>query len=133
MTDGAAAAYLDVNRLTRCPCSGAAIAALDIPQAIDRLQTGAVPQTVVAEPTLVAAYAAALQAQTGLGLVWSAQGDTAVLERVVPEGQGTAPLGRRSLRADLLDHLTEQAAHLLVPETEASRAAGAGAGLTDND
>ncbi|MFC6583621.1 hypothetical protein [Sulfitobacter aestuariivivens] len=43
------------------------------------------------------------------------------------------PPARVELTADTTAHLSELAARILVPESEASRLAGAGAGLTDND
>jgi hypothetical protein len=44
-----------------------------------------------------------------------------------------APLGRITLPDDLSLKMTNLAARILVPESDASRLAGAGAGLTDND
>lgn len=44
-----------------------------------------------------------------------------------------SPLGRFTLSEPLLDEMNGFAARILVPESENSRRAGAGAGLTDND
>tara|TARA_R110002110_G_scaffold92355_5_gene240809 strand:+ start:743 stop:1240 length:498 start_codon:yes stop_codon:yes gene_type:complete len=44
-----------------------------------------------------------------------------------------AHLGRLTLPDALFDQMTTFAARILVPESDASRLAGAGAGLTDND
>ncbi len=43
------------------------------------------------------------------------------------------PTGPFELSADLYEHLDRLAAKTYVPETDASRLSGAGAGLTDND
>lgn len=50
------------------------------------------------------------------------------------ESPGPAPTARRiAMSEDLYARLDHQAARILVPESETSRRAGAGAGLTDND
>lgn len=50
-----------------------------------------------------------------------------------PASSGAEKASRIDLPRDLLTHLNRLAQETYVPNTEASRAAGAGAGLTDND
>ncbi|WP_375281204.1 DUF3726 domain-containing protein [Pseudooctadecabacter sp.] len=126
----AAVAYVDLNALQVCPCDSGAVRA--IPAALDAVVADGQAQTVVAELALVQGYVAALAGQVGLTVEGAETGQVTVQPM---SGTGDAPsaLGRRILRADLLAHLQDMAARTLVPETESSRAAGAGAGLTDND
>lgn len=130
----AAAAYLDLDDLTTCPCVGDRSAAHQISTALDLLAAGAGPQVVLADRALIEAYVAGFEAQMGQRVEWSAQDDGAVFHAVAPT-TGVVPkrLGRRNISVKLATHLTDMAAKLLVPETDASRRAGAGAGLTDND
>ncbi len=130
-----AAAFLDLEAMTTCPCSGQFVAALDLPLALDRLLAGLGPQTVQVEPTLVAAYCAVVMAEQGRSIDWRMDADQGrvVLSLSNDAGAAPRPLGRRLIPDTLRDHLEQLAAQILVPETAASRAAGAGAGLTDND
>ena len=122
----AAARYLDLDGLTRCPCSGEDPDVIAVQTALDFVMEG--------DRVLIHAYVLAAQTAWGKRLVWSETETGAIFERFddtpVPPAQ---PLGRRTLSPDLAAHLSELAARLLVPETDASRLAGAGAGLTDND
>ena len=129
----AASAFLDLDRLTQCPCSGgAAIAAL--PSAIDLVIAGQGPQTVVADHTLIEAYVAAFECQVGQTVIWTETDNGGVIERIDPTApQEKPPLGRRQIPDALLAHLKDMGTKMLVPETDESRLAGAGAGLTDND
>ena len=130
----AAARYLDLDALTRCPCSGEDPDVIAVQTALDFVMAGEGPQTVEGDRVLIHAYVLAAQTAWGKRLVWSETETGAIFERFddtpVPPAQ---PLGRRTLSPDLAAHLSELAARLLVPETDASRLAGAGAGLTDND
>ena len=126
----AAVAYVDLNALQVCPCDSGAVRA--VPAALDDVLADGQAQTVAAERSLVQAYVAALAGQTGLAVEGGEVGPVTV-RPVSGTGDAPAALGRRILRADLLAHLQDMAARTLVPETESSRAAGAGAGLTDND
>jgi hypothetical protein len=51
----------------------------------------------------------------------------------VQQPAAKASLGRLTLPDTLFDKMNALAARILVPESDASRRAGAGAGLTDND
>ena len=131
----AATAFLDLDGLTECPCSdGGPITTL--PSAIDLVIAGQGPQAVSGDHALIEAYIAAIETQIGQTLIWQRTATGGVIERLdpaVPEHH--QPLGRRTIREDLLAHLKDMGQKMLVPETDASRAAGAGAGagLTDND
>lgn len=129
----AAAPFLDLDLMRQCPCKdGGAI--MIVPRAIDLVAAGQGPQSVVAEKNVIEAYVAAAQLQFGQTLVWQETADGAVFEHFDPTPpELDAPLGRRAIPDVLLAHLKDMGAKLLVPETEASRAGGAGAGLTDND
>lgn len=126
----AAVAYLDLETLTSCPCHSGA--AMDIPKAIDAVLAGESAQPVDADAPLVAAYCAAVHRQTGQAVASRETSAGVVIERVA-EAEAVQPLGRRIIAQALGDHLADMAAKTLVPESEASRLAGAGAGLTDND
>ena len=127
-----ATAFLDLDKLSQCPCSGGASAAL--PTAIDLVIAGQGPQTVTADHALIEAYVAAVEVQTGQTLAWQRTDRGAVIERFDRAAPiDHAPLGRRGIPDALLAHLKDMGAKMLVPETEESRLAGAGAGLTDND
>lgn len=130
----AAAAYLDLDDLTTCPCTGDRPAAHQISTALDLVAAGAGPQVVVADRALIIAYVTAFEAQMRQRVEWSAQDNGAVFHAVVP-ATSTSPKrsGRRNISTGSATHLADMAAKLLVPETDASRRAGAGAGLTDND
>lgn len=121
-----AVAYLDLTTLKTCPCSGDAPSALRLPMAIDAVLCGEGAQPVQAEDSLIAAYVSAAQA-AGCDVIQSGQS--------IDQGPRGTPQTqkRQSLPQALLDHLHELASRTLVPETENSRLAGAGAGLTDND
>lgn len=128
-----AAGYLDFDKLALCPCHSGGDA-YAIPRALDLLMAGQGPQTVQADAASIAAYVVLAQHQTGQTLVWTATSSGAVFERFEPRDPvAIAPLGRRILPDSLNAHLIEMASKNLVPETESSRLAGAGAGLTDND
>lgn len=127
----AATEYLDMALITRCPCKGAAEA---VPVALDLAIAGEEPQTVQAEPALIAAYVAATEAACRRRVVVEYSAEGAVLHGFGTEAappQRTAPRSR--LAQALMAHLQDMAARTLVPDTAASRQAGAGAGLTDND
>ncbi|MCF2872401.1 DUF3726 domain-containing protein [Octadecabacter sp. G9-8] len=126
--------YLDLESLTRCPCSGARPDAIAIQTALDFVMAGDAPQTVGADAGLIQAYVAAAQRCWQKRLIWNATATGAVFEKFEDSSPDMSmKQGRRSVQPDLAKHLSEMAAKLLVPETDASRAAGAGAGLTDND
>lgn len=128
-----AAAYLNLDRLTACPCSNGG-AAFAIPRALDAVAAGNGPKTVEADAALIEAYVANAEVHFGRPLVWEATSNGARFhqfeERATAEH---APLGRRIIPQDLSTHLHDLAVQTHVPETESSRAGGAGAGLTDND
>lgn len=124
--------FVDLEELSRCPCDSGAVEA--IPSALDRLVTDGTAQKLRADPALVAGYVAAFSRQIGTVAVEDAHDGTVTMApAALPPATDPRPLGRRVLRPDLLAHLQDMAARTLVPETEASRVAGAGAGLTDND
>lgn len=126
-----AAAYLDLDGLTECPVkTGAALA---LPLALDAIMLGKGPQEVPCEAVVMTAYAKAAEAVMGRTLKWRETRDGVVIEAFTAPCGASDPLGRRDVSEALLTHLEELAAKTLVPETEASREAGAGAGLTDND
>lgn len=126
-----AAAYLDLDGLTECPVkTGAALA---LPLALDAIMLGKGPQEVPCEAVVMTAYAKAAEAVMGRTLKWQETRDGVVIEAFTAPCGAPDPLGRRDVPEALLTHLEELAAKTLVPETEASREAGAGAGLTDND
>ncbi len=128
----AAVAYLDLAALRVCPCDSGAAAA--IPTALDRVAAGEGAQTVVADHDMIEAYVASIEQQTGRTLIREKTDAGGVFVAFTPEAPAfCATRGRRAVPQALLDHLTEMAAKTLVPETECSRIAGAGAGLTDND
>lgn len=125
-----AAGFTDLGSLSRCPCdSGAAQA---IPSAIDMVLAGSGPQSVDADAALVAGYVAARALQTDIQVSCTVQDNAVIIQ-----ARGGPPhlprLGRRTLSQSIAAHLHDMAAKTLVPETESSRIAGAGAGLTDND
>jgi len=129
-----AARYLDLAALGKCPCSGDPPMAMAIQTALDFVMAGEGPKTVRADAALITAFVAAAQTAWQKHLIWTSTDTGAVFERFeerAPEHQ--PPLGRRAIPADLAAHLKDMASKLLVPESEASRLGGAGAGLTDND
>jgi hypothetical protein len=102
-----ATAFLDLDRLSQCPCSDGGAAAT-LPSAIDLVVAGQGPQTVVADHTIIEAYVAAIEVQTGQTLVWRATQTGGVIERLDPSApQGHAPLGRRTIPDTLLTHLQD--------------------------
>lgn len=128
-----ATAYLDLDRLTGCPCSSGN-AAIALPQALDAVAAGEGPKNVEADSALIVAYVANAEVHSGKTLVWEATSNGAIFHRF--EDRATdehTPLGRRTVPQALLTHLHDLAVKTHVPETESSRAGGAGAGLTDND
>jgi hypothetical protein len=130
----AAARYLNLNDLTKCPCSGDMSDVAAIQTALDFVVAGDGPQTVKGDEALITAFVASAEAMWDRTLVWTATTTGAVFERF----ETTPPdlknlLGRRMIAPTLTAHLTEMAEKLLVPETETSRLSGAGAGLADND
>ena len=127
-----AAAFLDLGALTSCPFESGAAAA--IPAALDRVLAGAGPQLVEADRALIVAYVTSAQRVYEKTLVWSETTNGAEFSRFEETAtDANQPLGRRAIPDALAAHLKDLAAKILVPETEASRQAGAGAGLTDND
>jgi len=101
---------------------------------LDLVIAGQGPQTVVADPFVIEAYIAVIEAQIGQTVIWVRTPDGGVFERLDPAVlPDPTPLGRRDIPEPLLIHLKEMGAKMLVPETDASRLAGAGAGLNDND
>ena len=128
-----ATAYLDLDKLTACPCSNGG-AAFAVPQALDAVATGAGSKTVEADLALIAAYVANAELHSGKTLIWEPTSSGAIFHRFEDHANaGNTPLGRRTVPQELLTHLHDLAAKTHVPETESSRAGGAGAGLTDND
>lgn len=130
----ATAPFLDLDSLGGCPCAREVSGVARVQTALDLVLAGEVPQTIEADGALISAMVTAAQIAWQKRLIWCATATGAVFERFeegpfeVPE-----PQGRRALPPTLEGHLRDMAAKLLVPETEASRSAGAGAGLTDND
>jgi hypothetical protein len=129
-----AARYMDLDQLTQCPCRGDDPVCVSIQTALDFVVAGEGPQTVEGDGALIASYVAAAQVAWQQRLIWTSSKAGATFERFekMPPKQSSAK-GRRAIKPELSAHLAEMAAKLLVPETEASRAAGAGAGMTDND
>lgn len=78
---------------------------------------------------LAQSYADALPYAVQLEVAEDALTLTADLQRPASK----SPLGRFTLPEPLLAQMNGFAARILVPESESSRSAGAGAGLTDND
>ncbi|QJF50511.1 hypothetical protein [Roseobacter ponti] len=107
--------------------------AMDLPLALDAALAAAAPEAVVmsdAPPGLLQSYVDALPcratATAGEAGVWQLRTEPGTpRERPVP--------GRISCADALIAQMTALAEKTYVPETDASRAAGAGAGLTDND
>ncbi|MBU2994640.1 DUF3726 domain-containing protein [Octadecabacter sp. 1_MG-2023] len=128
----AAAAYLDLDALTRCPILDSA--AVNLPTALDLVLAGRGPREVVTEDAMIKAYVALYETRLAKTVHWQANETGAVFEKfhhALPVAH--APLGRRAMPSELMKHLEGLAGKTLVPETETSRAGGAGAGLTDND
>ena len=100
---------------------------LDIARIAETAQDGLATGVVAADDVpLVASYVAALPY-----LAWLGQRGTLALDLTKPAKRGTVQ------RIDLPDAIYREwcglAARLLVPESDASRLSGAGAGLSDND
>ncbi|SMX33838.1 hypothetical protein OCA8868_01031 [Octadecabacter ascidiaceicola] len=128
-----ATAYLDLDKLSTCPCSSGN-AGLEIPQALDAIAAGTGPKTVEADLALIEAYVANAEVHSCKTLVWEATSNGAIFHRFEDDTPDEhTPLGRRTVSQELLTHLHDLAVKTHVPETESSRAGGAGAGLTDND
>lgn len=130
----AAVRFLDLDTLTKCPCAGERSDVAVVQCALDRVVSGEGAQKVDADLALIVAMIAASEIAWGKRLIWSETATGAVFERF-DDGPADLPtaFGRRAVSDALGDHLRAMAAKLLVPETDASRAAGAGAGLSDND
>ena len=97
-----------------------------VEQATGDVVTGVLPSEC---PALAQSYVDALPyVQTARG---TANGLEVSLQLTTPAPR--APLRRLNLPDTLAALMTELAARTFVPESEASRLAGAGAGLTDND
>lgn len=129
----AAVPYMDLDDITLCPCNGADPAAVFVPVALDLVAAGEGPQTVEGDGAVISALVAGYEVRMGRKLSWRRTAGGAVFERFSTGAVMHESRGRRAVSEALLDHLQEMAAKTLVPETEASRSAGAGAGLTDND
>lgn len=79
-----------------------------------------------ADPSLVHSYLQALPYHAQFDAAGAAQLDlTTAASRTIPQ--------RIDLPVDIYDDWSLRAARLLVPESDASRLSGAGAGLSDND
>lgn len=127
----AAARYLDLNAVRCCPVEcGLALA---VPAALDQVIAGHGPQEVSGDAAVIAAFLAAAEAAYGRAITVEPAPDGVVIHGLAEAKAAEPALSRREVPEALLTHLEEMAARLLVPETDASRAAGAGAGLTDND
>ncbi|MFC6637217.1 hypothetical protein [Sulfitobacter sediminilitoris] len=61
------------------------------------------------------------------------EGDKLNLSLTLTTPNKMRPVARVTLPDDLFQHMQTLAAQILVPESDASRLSGAGAGLTDND
>lgn len=100
------------------------------PYCVDGFQAGCTQIQIdnCPEPRLIFAYCAA----AGLGVSHEFDGDTLILTRVdeAPAVPAAAPV---TVAQSLWEYLNGLASKTYVPATEASRLAGAGAGLTDND
>ena len=128
-----AAAFLDFDQLTVCPCHAGGSATV-IPTALDLVAAGDGPIAVSADRAIIDAYVASVEYHTEQTLVWDTTATGAIFRRFEPIKPTTQPpKGRRNLPSALNDHLADMAAKILVPETENSRIFGAGAGLMDND
>lgn len=128
-----ATAYLDFSGLTECPCTSGE-AAFAIPQALDAVAAGEGPKAVEADSALIEAYVANAEVHSGRTIIWEATPSGACFHRFESNAPiDHAALGRRKVAQALLTHLHDLAVKTHVPETESSRAGGAGAGLTDND
>ena len=104
------------------------------PAALDAAVAGDLPQSVHAHGTadLFAAMLDVARRDRGLQAALTRDGDTLTLAK----GQGapaSVPLGPVTVPEDHWTIWESLAARTYVPETEASRTSGAGAGLTDND
>lgn len=139
----AAMAFVDLEDLTCCPCDTGAVSR--VPAALDAVQAHGAAQVVRADDALVRGYVQAAAQTDGALFQCEAVADGVMIRHADPATDGqsaqspqspmspSAPLGRRKITPELLAHLQDMTAKTFVPETEASRAAGAGAGLTDND
>lgn len=130
----AAAQFLDLDALTECPCRGEPTQISMIATAFDQVAAGEGPQKVNADPALIAAYAQMIETHQHCTVDLTTYENGAkitAIEQTRP--QVSHPLGRRLVPETLAHHLADMAAKTLVPETDASRLGGAGAGLTDND
>ena len=108
-------------------------AILDLPLALTRLMEsasrGQARGTLPGDPALARSYAEALA--FGCDTAPSAGGVSVTIDLAAPAAP--VPPLRLALSTAFFDRLTDLATRTMVPETEASRQAGAGAGLTDND
>lgn len=110
----------------------------DLPLVAELLNTPCTPPELIGD--VLSGGHAVLRAASLLDL--EAAGRKAQAEPALPAAldsamravrQGKAVAGPFAVGAELLARLEPLAAKTFVPETEASRLAGAGAGLTDND
>lgn len=129
-----AADYLELPAISACPFRGSAPDILAICAALDRGQAGERVSEIVGDHAVISAMIKAREVQMEQRLTTEESATGLVLSggnasEYVPH----AKLGRRKVPPALLAHLEDLAAQTLVPESEASRLSGAGAGLTDND
>ncbi|MEL6958583.1 MAG: DUF3726 domain-containing protein [Pseudomonadota bacterium] len=127
------ARYLRLDDIKICPGRGADPALVFVPVALDAVAAGQGPREVTADAAIIRAYIAYYEVQLRKRLIWSETRDGAIFSHFEDGPVAHSVLGRRSMPEALHAHLTELAKNTLVPETDASRQAGAGAGLTDND
>jgi len=125
--------FLDFDQLKDCPCSGPDPAAVFVPIALDLVAADQGAQVVKGDAVAIEAMVALYETHVGRKLVWAALPDGARFERFEEGTVAHSVMGRRHVPEPLMSHLIEMAAKTYVPETEESRALGAGAGLTDND
>ena len=129
-----AARYLDLNGLSKCPCSGDPSDVALIGSALDFVMAGDGPRSVTGDAAVIAAFVACAQAAWGRTLIWTPTTTGAVFEAFDMTPPDLQPArGRRTIPSVLAAHLTEMAEKLLVPESETSRRSGAGVGFADND
>jgi hypothetical protein len=105
---------------------------LEMPLALMRVAEDRLTQARIAAgalPDLACSYA---QSQ-GFACAVRREGADLVLSPQYDQPPPVLRMARLSLPGPLVDEMQQLAARLLVPETEASRLRGAGAGLTDND
>jgi len=85
-------------------------------------------------PALLSGYLDAGGAEYSLAFHRQHSGTSIIITRAGPADMGAqSALPRLEFPPEILDKLTSFAAKTFVPESDASRLSGAGAGLTDND